>query len=392
MTDGALAPARWLLGIVVALGLIGLLAGLSAAPPGQAWSVLGLQSAHLAIGLAAFLAGWAAPAELARRLAPGLLVLAFVLLAVMLLSEGIGTTANGAERWLAIGGFRFQPSVLLQCLWPVALASWTARDPLRLLQGRELARLMLAFALLMTPVLLQPDLGSVLILLAVTGITLFFAGAPVQFLRILLPAAILALVGAVLLFDHVQSRLEDFIQNRLSYQNYRAEQAFGLGGLEGTGPGAGLLQHGFVPEGDTDFILALIGEEWGFPGTLLVWLLYVAFTVLGVTVARRARSRYGAILMAAATLTVSVQAALNMAVVTGAVPPKGLPLPFVSRGGSSILALSALLGIALRAALERKRHPFAPPSSATCQPSWNVSSALGSSPSSSSSGSLPSPS
>ncbi|TAH35030.1 MAG: hypothetical protein EYC70_14675 [Planctomycetota bacterium] len=380
MADAAV-PARFLLACILALALIGVVAGIAAAPPGAAVAALGLHSLHLSLGLAAFLAGYAAPSERVRRLAPGLLALVFALLALMLASEGVGRSANGAERWLSIGGFQFQPSALLQCLWPVALAGWAARDPLRLSLGRELAKLMLLFGLLVTPVLLQPDLGSVLILLAVTGIALFFAGAPVQFLRLLVPVCVAALMLAAFLFDHVHSRLEDFLQGEVPYQTLRAEQAFAVGGLEGTGPGAGLLQHGFVPEGDTDFILALIGEEWGFPGTLAVWLLFIAFTVLGVKVASRAESRYGAILMATATLMVAVQAALNMAVVTGAVPPKGLPLPFVSRGGSSILALSALLGIALRAALQRRPVPSSQPA----HHPWNASNALVSSPWSSSS-------
>lgn len=386
MGHPAAVATRWLLACVGLLALIGVIAAIAAAPPGEALSTLGLHSMHLSLGLAAFLAGQALPPERVRKAAPGLLLLVFGVLAAMWLSDGFGSAANGAERWLVFGGFQFQPSALLQCLWPVALASWAAKDPLRLGQGGELAKLMLLFGLLVTPVLLQPDLGSVLILLAVSGITLFFAGAPVAFLRLLVPACVLSLVVAAFLFDHVHSRLEDFLQGEVPYQTLRAEQAFAAGGLEGSGPGAGLLQHGFVPEGDTDFILALIGEEWGFPGTMLVWSLFIAFTLLGVRVARRAASRYGAIVMAAATLTVAVQAALNMAVVTGAVPPKGLPLPFVSRGGSSILALSALLGIALRAALEARPAAAAP----TPESPWNVSNALASLPWSSSSASPPS--
>lgn len=374
MPEDALGPARWMLACVAALGVCGLVAGMAAAPPGEAWSALALQASHLALGAAAFLCGWLAPQERVRQLAPGLLALLFVLLVLMLASAGVGASAGGAERWVVLGGFRFEPSALLQCLWPVALSSWAARDPLRLAQGPALARLMLAFGALTAPVLFQPDLGSVLILLAVSGLTLLFAGAPLRLLRLLVPASVAAVAVAALLFEHVPSRLEDFLHGEAPFQTLRAEQALAVGGVTGTGPGAGLFQHGLVPEGDTDFILALIGEEWGLWGTALVWSLYVAFTLLGVRVARRAECRYGAILMASATLTISIQAALNMAVVTGAVPPKGLPLPFVSRGGSSILALSALLGVALRAALHRR--PAVPFASESPLP-WNASNAPG---------------
>jgi cell division protein FtsW (lipid II flippase) len=112
-----------------------------------------------------------------------------------------------------------------------------------------------------------------------------------------------------------------------------------------------------VPESRTHIVMTVIGEEWGLAGSVTVWSLYAAFTVIGFVIARRAATRYGVILMAAATMMVSIQAAYNMAMVTGLVPVKGLPLPFVSRGGSSILALAALLGLALRAAFQPRRAP-----------------------------------
>jgi len=365
--------AGWLLACVMCLAVMGLIAGVSTAAPGEAWSKLSLHCLHLGMGLAAFLACFSLPVDAVRKAIPGLIVLTVILLVGMLVTDSIGERSKGAERWLSIGGFRFQPSVMLQCLWPVVLSSWAARDPLRLRQPRELWRMMFGFAVLMVPVLLQPDLGSVLILLGVSGMTLFFAGAPLRFLRLLVPVSVAALLIAIFLFDHVDSRLKEFLHGS-SYQIERAEEAFAAGGLGGRGPGEGLLKHGYVPEGETDFILALVAEEWGLGGTVLLWGLFVALTVFGVRLAQQADTRYGAILMASATLMIAVQAALNMAVVTGAVPPKGLPLPFVSRGGSSILALSALLGLALKAALEARR-------SRKCRPGvveWTASNVLAS--------------
>ena len=363
---------------VIVLALMGLAAGVSAAPPGEAWSRLGLHCLHLSLGLGVFLAALSAPTEWVRRIVPGLLVVVFVVLLLMLVVPGFGTRSHAAVRWIRVGPLSFQPSALLQCLWPAALASWVARDPLRLAQPRELWRLMLGFAVLSAPVLLQPDFGSVLILAVASGMILFFAGAPLSFLRQLVPLLLLALAIAVFLFDHVDARIAAFLQREPGYQAIRAEEAFAIGGLIGKGPGLGVMKNGWVPEGETDYILALIGEEWGLVGTGLVWSLFVTFTLLGVRAARYAECRYGALLIASATLMVSMQAALNMAVVTGAVPPKGLPLPFVSRGGSSILALSALLGLAVRAALERRRDPaLAPLSPATPdRVSWNESNAL----------------
>ncbi len=333
-----------------ALAVIGLLMGLSVAPPGEGWSRLGTHSIHLALGMGAFLAATAVPVAQVRRVLPGLTFLVFGVLLAMLALPGFGHESHAATRWVMIGSQPIQPSVLLQCLWPAVVASWIAEDPLRSRQGEAIAKLMLVFTVLVAPVLLQPDLGSVVILATATGMLFFFAGAPMTILRYLVPAIIGALAIAVLLFDHVDARIAAFVQGEVGLQASRALDAFAVGGVSGAGPGLGTMKMGWVPEGETDYVLSLIAEEWGLIGTLAIWGLYVAFTLFGVRAARRAESRYAALLLAGATLMVSIQAALNMAVVTGLVPPKGLPLPFVSRGGSSILSLSALLGLAVSAA------------------------------------------
>ena len=348
--QGALAG---MLACVGALAAFGVVAGVSAAAPGEGWDSLRLHASHLLVGLVAFLAAYSIPSDRFRTVAPGLTLLVWCLLSAMLFTS-IGQTSLGAERWIMIGSFSLQPSVLLQALWPVLLASWAARDPLRLLQPLHLIRLMAGFGLMVLPVLFQPDLGSVLILLFVTGITLFFAGVSLRFLRVLVPVAVAVLVTASSLFTHVSSRLEQFANREHGTQVTRALEAFQLGGPLGQGPGQGKLAE-WIPEADTDFILALIAEEWGLVGTGALWALFVAFTVFGVVAARRCERRFGAVLTAAATVMISIQAALNMAVVTGVVPPKGLPLPFVSRGGTSVLALSALLGLTVRACLEKRK-------------------------------------
>ncbi|RMH03500.1 MAG: hypothetical protein D6702_05840 [Planctomycetota bacterium] len=341
-----------MLGCVAILALIGLVMGVSVAPPGEGWDRLGTHCLHLALGLGAFLAALAVPSRIARQIVPGLLVLVFAVLVAMLVVPGFGLRSHAAVRWIRVGSQPIQPSVFLQCLWPAAIAAWIAEDPLRCRQPREVTRVMLVFAVLVAPVLFQPDLGSVLILGVATAMLFFFAGLPIRLLRIFVPVLILAFLVALVAFDHVEARIAAFLSRELGEQALRAQEAFAVGGLSGAGPGLGVMKLGWVPEGDTDYILALVAEEWGLIGTLAVWGLFVAFTLFGVRAARRAESRYSALMLAAATLMISLQAALNMAVVTNIAPPKGLPLPFVSRGGSSILALSALLGLAVRAAFE----------------------------------------
>jgi cell division protein FtsW len=346
----------WLLGCVAGLATIGLVTAVSAAPPGEAWTTLARHCLFLGLGAAAFLLTFSLSPERMRDLVGPAMAVLFVFLCLMLVT-GLGRTANSATRWVQVGPMTLQPSIFFQCLWPVAIASWVSRDPLRLRDPRQLVRIGALFLLVMLPVLLQPDLGSVVILLVVTGCTFLFAGAPSRILVILLPVMAGLVVLAALVFPHVASRLTWWQETPTQVE--RGHDAMMVGGVSGLGPGNGLLKMGKVPEGETDFVLPLVAEEWGLFGTLTVWTLYVAFTFLGMRAAKRSRSRYGIILMVAATLMISFQAAYNMAMICGLVPVKGLPLPFISRGGSSILALSALLGVSLKAASEERRA--APP-------------------------------
>ena len=252
-------PQSALAGMLLCVGMLaafGVIAGVSAAAPGEGWDSLRLHASHLLIGLVAFLAAYSIPTHRLRAVAPGLVMIVWIVLAAMLFTN-FGHSSHAAERWVRIGGFSLQPSVLLQTLWPVLLASWAAKDPLRLLQPLHLIRLMAGFGLMVLPVLFQPDLGSVLILLGVTGITLFFAGVSLRFLRVLVPVAVLVLVTASSLFTHVSSRLEQFANREHGTQVTRALEAFQLGGPLGRGPGQGELgrvgprvRHRLHPGGD----------------------------------------------------------------------------------------------------------------------------------------------
>jgi len=343
-----------MLACVIALAVAGLITAVSAAPPGEVWMVLARQCAFLGLGVACFLAAFSLSTDASRRFVLPAIVVLFVFLVLMLLT-GLGHTANSATRWVQIGPLTLQPSILFQCFWPIALASWVSRDPLRLHSPKAIAKLGVFFMVMMFPVLMQPDLGSVMILIMVSGFTFFFAGAPIRFLCVLVPVLILFLWLASVFFPHVSSRLSYW--DEPSQQVLRGEEAFLAGGLTGVGPGNGVYGYGFIPESGTDFIYPIVAEEWGLAGSVVIWSLFLAFTLFGFRAARQSESRYGIILMATATLMISFQAAYNMAMVLQLVPVKGLPLPFVSRGGSSIIALSALLGVALKAVYEGRRRP-----------------------------------
>ncbi|MFT7516547.1 MAG: cell division protein FtsW [Myxococcota bacterium] len=342
------------LGCVAALAAMGLLVAVSAAPPGESGSVLMRHGSFLAVAACAFAVGMKLDPNTVRNYSLHVSIALWLLLSSMLFT-GIGYTANAATRWIKVGPLSLQPSLFLQVLWPILLSSWIAKDPLRVKSVKPILKMLGVFMLLMIPVLFQPDVGSVAILLVVSGSVMLFAGLPARVLLFSVP--VLLLIGALILFifPHFSARLDSW-SGGVPEQVLHAHDAFRHGGWFGAGPGNGVLKFGYIPESTTDFVLALIAEEWGMVGTLLVWALFMAFTFLGLRVARQSSHRYGILLMGATTVVISFQAAYNMAMVVGALPVKGLPLPFVSRGGSSLIALSLLLGIAINATRTNMRH------------------------------------
>ena len=343
---------------VGALAVLGLLVAVSSAPPGEAGDVLLRHGSFLAAAGAAFAVGINLNPQHVRNYSVHASIALWLLLFLMLVT-GLGHTANAATRWIQIGPVSLQPSLFLQVLWPILLSSWIAKDPLRVQSVSPIFKMIGLFFVLMLPVLLQPDFGSVVILIMVSGCVMLFAGLPLRVLVVSVPALLIVGMLVVFSFDHVLSRLDSWSEG-VPEQVMRAQDAFRYGGWFGSGPGNGVLKFGYIPESTTDFVLALIADEWGMVGVLMVWSLFTAFTFFGLRVARQSSHRYGILLMGATTVVISFQAAYNMAMVVGALPVKGLPLPFVSRGGSSLMALSLLLGIAINSTRSRIRTQSAP--------------------------------
>jgi len=294
-----------------------------------------------------------------KRLSIPLLGLTVVLL-VMVLIPSLGVSAKGARRWLRLGPISVQPAEIAKLVAVMYLAAYLAKKEDRLtgfLSG--LAPALLVVGVLGGLVLLEPDLGTVVVMGSVAIGLLFLGGARLSHLLSLGLCAVPAVLVLVLSSSYRRQRLMTFLApwkdaSDAGFQITQSFLAFGSGGLFGVGLGEGKQKLFFLPEAHTDFVLALVGEELGLVGTGVIILLFALFAIRGFQVAARARMPFGRYLGMGITLLIGVQALINACVVTGLVPTKGLTLPFVSYGGSSLVTCMFGVGILLNISRDRQ--------------------------------------
>ena len=278
-----------------------------------------------------------------------------VCMVLLLLTLVFGDTFKGATRWINILGFSLQPSELLKpafvitAAWMLAAGKEEAWFP-----GQTIAigLFLLAAGLLM----LQPDLGQTLLLSAVFGIQLFLAGLPIAAVAILGAGAVTAMVSAYFMFPHVRNRIDSFVDPEAGdrYQIDRSLEAFRSGGLFGQGPGEGTVKH-FLPDAHADFVFAVAGEEFGLLACAVIVLLFAFVVLRGFGQLLQQDNLF--VLLAAGGLLAQfgLQALINMGSALHLIPTKGMTLPFLSYGGTSLLATAGGMGLLL--ALTRKRPP-----------------------------------
>lgn len=282
-----------------------------------------------------------------------ILGIASVLLLVLVLVPGIGVRVNGAQRWMEFGFMRLQVSEIGKLGLLFALSHYLAVNRRNLddvLRGFLLPCVILG--IICGLIFLQPDYGTAFLCGAVGGIMLFLTGVHLKFL---IPIAFAALSLFSLAVYHSPVRLQritsflDVEGNRgdSAYQLWQGILAFGAGGLHGVGLGSGRQQMSFLPEAHTDFIFAIVGEELGFVFTAGVVLLYMTLFFVGVLQLNRAPNLYQYLLVMGALLFITFQALINIGVVTGTLPTKGMSLPFISYGGSNLVFMFVLIGIIL---------------------------------------------
>lgn len=303
-----------------------------------------------------------------------LLAGAVVLLGLVFV-PGVGAEINNARRWVRAGGWFLQPSEAAKIAIAVFLAGFAAADPERLKRlFRGFLPACAVLAVVCGMILVEPDVGTALFIALVMGVTLIVAGVRwSHVLPVLLIGAMAVSWYAVTHTEHVEARLQAWLHPELDplgkgHQIMQSQIALGNGGLTGTGLGRGVAKLYFLPEAHSDFIFAVLGEELGFLGTSAVVGLYLAVGLLGFRIMMRAPDRFSFLLSFALTAYILVQAAINVAVVTAAVPTKGIPLPLVSAGGSSMLFTMAGVGMLVGVANAAERGSCEQGDRASCLP------------------------
>jgi cell division protein FtsW len=329
---------------------------------GASWSVALKQAGYLFVGTAGAVLVARAPLPFLRDKVAvvAYLVAAGVLLLVLLPGNPMAVSVNGATRWLAFGPVQFQPSELAK----PALVLWLARY-LDLHQDGEwdlykLRPVVLGFGLLAALVMAGDDMGTTALLSLVMLSMIYMAGAPGRKVAGLGGAGALIAVGLLLVGDSFRiRRLMAFLhpdEYKLSeaWQLHQSQIGLASGGLFGSGPGYSRAKWGYLgPEAHTDFILAVIGEELGLFGTLVVIACVVSVMWGGARIAMGAKDQFGRLVAVGVTAWLGFQALINIGVTVGTLPTKGITLPFVSYGGSSLIV--SLLGVGLLFAVARDR-------------------------------------
>lgn len=296
---------------------------------------------------------------------PYLLVLSIALLILVLFPQ-FGTEVNQARRWLRIPAgpitISFQPSELAKWVIIFFLAAFCDKygDSLKLFWG-GFVPLCLLIAVVAGLIITQ-DLGTAVFISLLSFLMLIIAGARWWHILTPLPFGIAAFSFMLIHSPGRLLRITAFLNphdlaDSANYQSSQSLIALGSGGLWGKGLGMGICKYGHLPEDTTDFVFAIIGEEFGFIGTLTIILLFVIFIWLGILVVVRCRDRFGQLLAAGIVLAIGIQAALNIGVVTVVLPTKGIPLPFVSAGGTSMLLSAVAVGVLLNIAAQSPKLP-----------------------------------
>lgn len=315
----------------------------------------------LGLGFVALMIARAIPLATIRRFSPALFG-ASILLTLMVFIPGIGLHANGATRWINIGITTVQPAEFLKVGLVLMLAWWLAPRARVLRDYKKGLLPFIGIVALPAGILLaQPNTSTTMLLVLTASVMYFAAGAPWRDFGILALLAIVALLAVIFMRPYVLQRFETFFNpsaKSLSsgYQIQQSLIAVGSGGLAGRGFGQSVEKFNYLPEPDGDSVFAVYAEETGFIGSLLLLSLFVGLAARGIVIAGNSRELFGGLLALGASFLIIVQAFINISAMLGIIPLTGIPLPFVSHGGTALLAILLMCGLILNVSSQKNTN------------------------------------
>ncbi|WP_026332678.1 MULTISPECIES: putative lipid II flippase FtsW [unclassified Thioalkalivibrio] len=364
-------PLLALTAALVALGLVMVASAsmeMGARDFGNAWHFLQRQVLFAALGTMAAVAAWNVPLARWERAGPWLLAL-FLLILVVVLLPGVGRTVNGATRWIPLGAFNLQVAELAKLLVVMYLAGYIVRHYSTLrLQLAGFVRPLVVLGAGTVLLLLQPDFGGAAIMLAIGMGMLFLAGARLSQFLALGGTIAAGMAVAAVAAPYRMARLTAFLDPwqdpfASGFQLTQSLIAIGSGGVTGSGLGGSVQKLFYLPEAHNDFLFAVFAEEFGFFGVLVLIALFAGLVWRCLRIgleAQRSGHAFGAHLSFGVAIWLGLQAALNMGVNMGLLPTKGMTLPFLSYGGSSLIVSLIAVGLVLRVAREARTPAPAP--------------------------------
>lgn len=313
----------------------------------------------LGIGFIAFLIARAIPLAYLKRFAP-FLFLGSILLTLLVFVPGIGFRAGGATRWINLGFTTIQPAEFLKIGFVLALAWWLAPRARQLSNIKKGILPLMLFIGIPSGILLAQPNTSTTMLIVVTGAVMYFvAGAPWRDFGILALGLVIGLGLIISVRPYALERIKTYVDpsaNSLGsgYQIQQALIAIGSGGFAGRGFGQSVEKFSYLPEPDGDSVFAVFAEETGFIGALLLLVLFIALAARGIVIAGRSTDLFGALIAVGFSFLIMFQAFINMSAMLGIIPLTGLPLPFISHGGTALAATLLMCGLILNVAAHRR--------------------------------------
>jgi cell division protein FtsW len=329
---------------------------------GESNRLLNLHALKVLLGLVALFVGMTIDYKKYKKLTKAAVILSIVFLSTTLV---LGGEVKGATRWLHFGGLSLQPSEFAKfaLLFHLCTLISTKGEAIKEFKKGFLP-MMIWIGSVAGFVLLQPNFSTGAMILLVSLVMLFISRARFTHLFATIGAALPLLVGVALTHPHVMQRINSFISGtsssgKLNYQLLQGIIGFGNGNLLGVGPGLSKQRDFFLPESYGDFVFSIVGEEYGFLGTMFFLALFLFVMLRGFKIAKFARDEFGRLLAIGITSAITLYALVNAGVTLGILPTTGLPMPFVSYGGSSLLFTSFAVGVLLNISAQTDLHPRA---------------------------------